>query len=121
MSDLKPEAPEDLAAQIVQALIHEERIYTDDAAVKRTTEIVRACLAGSTQLLDRAPIYRQKIYAALLYWREKKLAVDAARPDFTRDQMRELNAAESRLLALDIGPEAGVPDPPSPTSQRSDP
>ena len=46
------------------------------------------------------------IRAALRYWQTRKLAVDAARPDFTREQMRELNAAESRLLAIDVGVDA---------------
>lgn len=36
---------------------------------------------------------------SLSYWEAKKLALDAVRPDFTRDQLRELNAAEGRLLA----------------------
>lgn len=39
------------------------------------------------------------LWRALKYWEAKKLALDAVRPDFTADQLRELNAADGRLLA----------------------
>ncbi len=53
MSDPKPEAPEDLAAQIVRALA---MYWTQDYAEYMTPEainVVRACLAGSTQLSEQ--------------------------------------------------------------------
>ncbi len=42
-----PEAPEDLAAQIVQALQRDLSMH--ELLAPKATEIVRACLAGSTQ------------------------------------------------------------------------
>jgi hypothetical protein len=40
-----------------------------------------------------------QLLAACRYWADKKMALDAVRPDFTKDQLRELNAAEGRLLS----------------------
>ncbi len=126
LENSKPEAPEDLAANLPRFhayLDHPSCGYECCGGGKVSMEPdaegewvklsdVRACLAGSTQLSEFVAIQKLE---HLMRW----LTEDAnlrGRSDINVKVVRD------KIGALIAEAEAaGVPDPPSPTSQRSDP
>ncbi len=115
-----PEAPEDLAAKIVQAFDNWQRYNygsgMSDKALRDVEQIVRACLAGSTQ---PSPNLVERLEALITQWR--KAADDFGINPFSDAHTLRLiaNQVESALGGEHASPviEAGVT--PSP-SQRTD-